>query len=117
MSDEEIRPEPSRKINPLRRALRKAIRTAQKRAERKRAALEAEGDECHNATVWLEMGEIIKANLGAIQRGEISIELPDLYHPGQTRIQNQTTRPARIKCAKKRACRCEGLLFETHRPE
>lgn len=71
--------------HPLRSALRKALRTALKRAQAKHEKLLAELAECDRADYFLECGEIIKANLDAVKRGESAVTLPDMYNPGQTR--------------------------------
>lgn len=74
------------RIDPLRKPLRKAIRTALKRSTDKLDALQNELDACTRAAEWLECGEILKAHLNQLQRGMELVELPDLYHPGHTRI-------------------------------
>lgn len=66
-------------------SLRKAIRTALKRAGRKLEKLTAECQTCESAEVFREQGEILKANLQAFQRGDGEVTLPDLYDPGKTR--------------------------------
>lgn len=72
--------------DPLRKALRKAVRTAVKRGTKKLDALQTELDACGRADEWLECGELIKAHLDQLKRGMDIVELPDLYHPGQTRL-------------------------------
>ncbi len=67
------------------RALRKAIATALRRAQRKSEKLQAEQDDCDHSGFWRECGEIIKANLAEIQRGMTEVSLPDPYHPGRER--------------------------------
>lgn len=75
----------SEATHPLRRAFRKALRSAAKRAERKAEKLQREMVEVDAAEELLECGEILKANLLAVKRGESEVTLPDMYHPGQTR--------------------------------
>ena len=67
--------------NPLRTPLRKGIRTALKRGEKKAGKLREELLECEKADYYLECGEILKANLQQVKRGLKSVVLPDLYSP------------------------------------
>ncbi len=75
-----------KRVNPLRTQLRKALKTALKRSLKKGEKLAVELAECAKADYYLECGEIIKANLEAVSRGMDSVELPDMYHPGENRI-------------------------------
>lgn len=74
-----------KELNPLRASFRKAIRTALKRAEKKSQKLSLEIEDCAKAQYYLECGEIIKANLTLVKRGEKSATLPDMYNPGSQR--------------------------------
>jgi predicted ribosome quality control (RQC) complex YloA/Tae2 family protein len=70
----------------MRKPFRKALATALKKAARKEEKLATEIAECGDAEYWLQCGEILKANLSSVERGSDSVELPDMYHPGQTRV-------------------------------
>lgn len=73
-------------LHPLRSTFRKSLRSALKRYEKKIDKLDAELLDCARAEDYLQCGELIKANLDRIPRRAERAELPDLYHPGQTRI-------------------------------
>ncbi len=66
--------------------LRKAIRSALKRAQRKAQKLETELAACAEAEMHRQAGELIKANLAAVERGMDSVTLSDLFHPGGERV-------------------------------
>ncbi len=72
--------------NQLRTPLRKAIRTALKRSEKKYDKLKSELLECEKANYFLECGEIIKANLDMVKRGMTLVELPDMYNLPNLRV-------------------------------
>ncbi len=69
-------------------SFRKAVATAVKRARRKEEKLAQEFDDAKNVDQIRECGELIKANLCLIKRGMEEVELPDLFHPGQSRTVN-----------------------------
>lgn len=73
-------------LHPLRSTFRKSLRSAVKRVEKKLEKLGEELADCARAQDYLECGELIKAHIGLIPRRAEQVELPDLYHPGQTRI-------------------------------
>lgn len=74
------------KINPLRSPFRKALRSALKRVRKKIDKLEHEIAECAKAEEYLQLGEIIKANLHLVKRGMTEVALPDMYNPGSERV-------------------------------
>lgn len=74
-----------KEVHPLRAIMRKAVRTALKRAESKAGKLMSERENCDQAEYLLECGEIIKANLDEVKRGMTEVVLPDMFHPGETR--------------------------------
>ncbi len=96
MSDEPVEPElaadesgeaeAGRPLSPMLRAWRKAMRTARKRSARKEEKLLAELAECDQAEELRECGELLKANLGEIKRGQTEVVLPDLYRAGEERL-------------------------------
>ncbi len=69
-------------LNPYRASFRKALRTALRRAVKKHEKLTASIEDCAKAEFYLECGEIIKANLALIKRGQKVASLPDMYNPG-----------------------------------
>ncbi len=73
-------------VHPLRSTFRKSLRSALKRVEKKLEKLAEELADCARAEEYLQCGELIKANLDRIPRRAERVELPDLYHPGQTRV-------------------------------
>lgn len=75
----------AKKLHHMRAPLRKAIRSAIKRADKKLLKLQDEVAECAKAEEYLQCGEIIKANLKLVTRGASEAVLPDMYNPGQER--------------------------------
>jgi predicted ribosome quality control (RQC) complex YloA/Tae2 family protein len=65
--------------------LLKAACSRLKRVERKLGKLRDDLAACEEAADLRQQGELLKAHLGRLTRGMDRAEVPDYYHPGQTR--------------------------------
>ncbi len=78
-------PDEIRPLHPLARSFRRALAAACRRNRRKGGKLGDELQAADDAETLRECGELLKAHLDAVPRGEEVVELPDLYRPGRTR--------------------------------